>query len=122
MAAPRRWHTTCNALRELRENLVRCRSLSVDEPVRNPLDPSADRLETNGHDGGGENRQSEVGFAATADESADADCDADVYRGDEDGQRAIYDAPTDENVEVVEAVLHHSQPDRERQCDYEFKV
>src|ERR1035438_7756253 len=64
-----------DAFGELREDLVGRCSLPVHEPVSHLLHPLAYRLEADGNDGGGHNRQPQIWFAATADESANADCD-----------------------------------------------
>ncbi|HEY7926837.1 MAG TPA: hypothetical protein VIG86_05370 [Candidatus Dormibacteraeota bacterium] len=98
---------------ELRQHLVRCRALSVDQPVGHPLHPLSHRLETDRNDRRGQDRQPQVGPATTTDQGPDADSDADVHRGDEDRQRTVDQGAADHDVDVVQPVLE----DRHRGAD-----
>ena len=107
----------CDPTRELAQHLIRGRTLAVDEAVRHLLHALAHRLEPDRHDGCREDRQSQVGLAATPDQRPDPHRDAHVHGGDEHRERAVHQRAADEHVDVVEAVLHHRQSDRHRNRD-----
>ena len=92
---------------ELRENLVRGGPLSVHEPVGEPPAPVPDRLEGDGHDRRGQDRQADV--ALRADDRADPHHDPHVDRGDDRGQGEVDEGLVDDHVDLVEAVAEDRQ-------------
>ena len=82
------------------------------------LQPLAHRLEGDRDDGGGDDRQRQVGLAAAADQGPDADHDADVDGCDERRQRAVDEGSTDDDVDVVEVIPEDGDPYGRREPDY----
>ena len=100
-------------LAKLRERLVWRRPFAVDEPIGQALGPLPQRLEGEGNDGGGDEGQQEL--LAPANHCADAHHDHDVDGGDQDGQPAVDERLVDDDVDVIEAIAQHRDPDRNRQ-------
>ena len=97
---------------ELREHLVRCGALPVDEPVGEPLGTPASRLERERDDRRGDGGQDRI--RAAPDERADADDDRDVDDGDEHGERTEQQRAVDHDVDVEQVVPQHRHADRDR--------
>ena len=103
---------------ELTEHFVGCRSLSIDQPVGDPLQALPHRLKSHRHDDGRDDGQPEIGLATAAHQRPDANRDADVDSRDQRRQCAVHERSADDHVDVVQPVFEDRDADRSGDCQY----
>ena len=101
-----------DVLGEPGQDLVGRRPLPVDEPVGDLLRLPPDRLERHGDDRGRDQRDA----LGDPDERTDHHHHDHVDRGDERRERAVRDRLVEDQVDLVEVVLHHRDADRDVQA------
>ena len=87
------------------ESLVGGGPVAEDEAIGPPLDAASRRLEGDGDDRGGHQRQHRVWAGGDAEQAADADDHGDVAGGDDARHRPDDEGLVDHRVDVVEPVL-----------------